>query len=400
MQPLQLGGYSLMQRLGSGGVGAVYRALAPTGEIVAVKVLNAATKDDNEARRRFRREFEVARKLVHPHLVRYLDFGTDGGQPYIAMEYVEGVSLWDHVRRQGPMPEAAVARVAQQIGSALDAAHGKNVMHRDVKPNNVLLTPAGDAKLADFGLVKDLESAGNFTADQAILGTPYFMAPEQFFNARTVDRRADIYGLAATLLFAVTGRVPFKFPGAGLLEKKLTGQFHPPGQVLPNSSPELLGAIALALDPEPTRRPQTAAALARGLGGASEQGTRGTSRHTLPRGIERRSSKRRKCGFEGHHPAAGDQCEYPAQITDISLEGLCMIAARQLAPKSVWTLSFCFGDGSDNWDYQVRVVNVGAWASQQWRHGCRFLVPIDRAELSALVNENKENVWVRISAAA
>src|SRR5439155_15152736 len=130
------------------------------------------------------------RKVVHPHAVRYLDCGVDAGRHYLVMEYVEGVSLWDRVRSQGPLPEAEALRVAGQVGSALDAAHRLNVLHRDVKPNNVMLT-AGGAKLMDFGLVKDLEAGGTLTEELAALGTPFFMAPEQFFHGKKVGRRAD-----------------------------------------------------------------------------------------------------------------------------------------------------------------------------------------------------------------
>src|SRR5439155_1165380 len=160
------------------------------------------------------------------------------------------------------------------IGSALDAAHKLNVLHRDVKPNNVLLTPAGDAKLMDFGLVKDLESGGELTEDHATLGTPFFMAPEQFFNSKKVDHRADIYGLAASLLYALTGKLPFRFRGAGLLEKKLAGQFQPPGETNPNVSPETMRALTAGLHPEPDRRPQTAMSLAQAMRPAAKKNAR------------------------------------------------------------------------------------------------------------------------------
>jgi serine/threonine protein kinase len=400
MQGRQVAGYVLGQPLGNGGVGSVYKALSPSGATVAIKILNAASQDCEQTRRRFLQEFEVARRLVHPHIVRYLDFGTDADLQYIAMEYVEGESLWGRVRRQGPMPEADVVRVAGQIGSALDAAHQMNILHRDVKPNNVLLSPAGDAKLLDFGLVKDLDSPAGLTEDLASLGTPFFMAPEQFFNTKTVDSRADLYGLAATLLYALTGTLPFKFRGAGLLEKKLAKQFHPRGEMVPNVSPGIIQALSTALEPDPDRRPKTGAVLAHALRSATRHGCRPANVPAQPDQTERRSIMRRKCHFEGIGSFEGGRGEYAATIIDISTEGVCLLAECNLTPNTVLDLSFCFCDADDCWDYQIRVVYVGPKDAQPCRHGCRFLQPMDRAELLALLHERKENIQVRITRSA
>ncbi len=398
MQPLPFAGYSLVQRLGRGGVSSVHKALGPSGAVVAIKVLNAAAQDDDEVRRRFQQEFEVARKVAHPHVVRYLQCGTDAGRPYIVMEYVEGLSLWERVRQQGPLPPADAARVAAQIGAALDAGHRRNILHRDVKPNNILITPAGDGKLTDFGLLKDLEAACDLTADHAILGTPFFMAPEQFFDARGVGRPADVYGLAATMAYALTGRVPFKFRGPGLLEKKLAGQFHPPGEPLPNISPEVVRVLAAGLDPEPDRRPPSTEEFARALTAAARARPSAAPPAPAPQAVERRSVLRRKCVFAASGQAATGTTAHPARIIDLSTEGLCLIATCRYAPRSVLRVSFEFNDADDCWDYQVRVVHVAALDGGRWRHGCRFLEPMDRAEFLALVNEKPDNVLVRIAA--
>src|SRR6185369_1471954 len=129
MKQTQLAGYTLQQPLGSGGVGCVYKALSPTGEVVAVKVLHATAQSCALTRQRFRQEFEVAREVVHPHIVRYLDCGDEKGQLFLVMEYLEGVSLWEQVRQHGPMPEAEVVRLGRQVAQALDFSHRLNIVH-------------------------------------------------------------------------------------------------------------------------------------------------------------------------------------------------------------------------------------------------------------------------------
>jgi serine/threonine protein kinase len=400
MHRKKIGNFSVVQLLGCGGVGCVYKALGPAGELVAIKILNSAGQNCKETRERFQREFDVARKLVHPHIVRYLDFGAEGGLQFIVMEYAEGVSLWEHVRSHGPMKEADVVRVAGQIASALDAAHKMNVLHRDVKPNNVLLIPTGKAKLMDFGLAKDLEAAGNLTAVNATLGTPFFMAPEQFYNTKTVDSHADVYGLAATLLYALTGRLPFKFRGVGLLEKKLAGLFHPPGEIIPNVSEGTIQAVVAGLSPEPGQRPETALKLVNAMRAAAKKRSKLGHNPALTDWAEKRAVLRRTCEFEGSGRLPGDACEYAVRITDISTQGLCMLTGRRLPPDSLLGLSFSFSDADDRWDYQIRVVHAANGESQPWRHGCRFVQPMERAELLALLGEDREKVRVRVSSSA
>src|SRR5262249_47233758 len=147
--------------------------------------------------------------LDSPHVVRSLDFGAEGPALYLVMEFVPGPSLWDHIEARGRLPEAEAVPLIAQVGHALDEAHARGLIHRDVKPDNILLTADGQAKLLDFGLVKDVEGGQNLTETRTALGTPYFMAPEQFQDAKKADRRCDVYGLAATLYMAVTGQVPY-----------------------------------------------------------------------------------------------------------------------------------------------------------------------------------------------
>src|SRR5262249_18378059 len=156
---------------GRGAMGTVYRALhAETGQVVAVKVMSSEMADNPVLCCRFEQEFTAANRLCHPHIVRGLDFGIDQGRPYLVMELVIGQSLGKLVRHHGPLAESDAVRLALQLADGLSLAHKQNLIHRDVKPDNILLTDDGQAKLADLGLVKDLEGEA-LTYSGAWVGT-------------------------------------------------------------------------------------------------------------------------------------------------------------------------------------------------------------------------------------
>src|SRR5262249_1895322 len=142
-----------------------------------------------------------------------LDYGDNGDTPYLVMEFVEGESLGQKLEREGRMPEVDSIRIIAQVAQGLHRAHKNGLIHRDVKPDNILVTPDGVAKLADLGLVKEADTDLNLTKTGRGLGTPHFMAPEQFRNAKNADVRCDIYSLGATLYMMVTGELPFKSNG-------------------------------------------------------------------------------------------------------------------------------------------------------------------------------------------
>src|SRR5207302_65049 len=153
-----------------------------TGQVVAVKVL-PAFQAGHRAFDRFARECRILSALNDPHIVRALDFGLEGAYPYLVMEFIEGESLGRRIEREGRLPEAEAIRLIAQIAGALDRAHSRGLVHRNVKPDNILIAADGQAKLTDLGLVKAIETKPNLTRDGAFLGTPNFMAPEQFCDA-------------------------------------------------------------------------------------------------------------------------------------------------------------------------------------------------------------------------
>src|SRR5688572_4257530 len=240
-----VGNYDLEVKIADGGMGSVYRARSRvTGEVVAIKILSPHLASNPVLRRRLEQEYNAARTLDHPNVVRALDFGSEDDIPYLVMEFVEGESLGQRIERCGKLEEAEAVRIIAQVAQGLHKAHKQGMIHRDVKPDNVLLTPAGQAKLTDLGLVKEVDADLNLTRTGRGLGTPHFMSPEQFRNAKKADVRCDIYSLGATLYMMVTGQLPFKSCGpVDAWMKKINNDLAPPRDLVPNISNRMDWAI-------------------------------------------------------------------------------------------------------------------------------------------------------------
>ncbi|MCA8924997.1 MAG: SUMF1/EgtB/PvdO family nonheme iron enzyme, partial [Planctomycetes bacterium] len=210
--PSRLGPYRLLKALGAGGMGAVYEAVhLRTDRKIALKVLRAPPGADTGVQR-FLVEGRAAGRLAHPNLVSVLDLAQDERSElwYMAMELVEGETLYELVDREGPLDDRRAAEVGVALADALSYAHGEKVLHRDVKPHNVMLDKQGTVRLTDFGLAKLLEEPGQaLTQGFTLLGTPGYMPPEQAGMAAPVDARADVYGVGATLYYSLTGKSPF-----------------------------------------------------------------------------------------------------------------------------------------------------------------------------------------------
>jgi serine/threonine protein kinase len=261
---LVVGPYQLLAPLGRGGMGKVYLARdRRTGRPVAVKVLPPAWAREHERLLvRFRREMEISQQVDHPNLARVIDTGVDGEVHYIVMEYVPGQTLSKRVNRGGPLPPDLAARVFAEAADALAHAHERGLVHRDVKPGNLMLTPAGHAKVLDLGLAlrpgEDGEAA-IIGGKGIVVGTMEYIAPEQTRDAAGVDGRADLYGLGATLFYALTGRGPF--PGGTSRDKIMRHRNEEPPRAdeynidVPEGMAELIQRM---LSKDPDDRPQTA----------------------------------------------------------------------------------------------------------------------------------------------
>ena len=200
----------IMELLGRGGMGAVYKARQPgLDRLVALKILPLDSGSDPTFSERFTREAQALAKLNHPNIVGVFDFGQTNGLYYFLMEFVDGVNLRQAMRSGNLKPEEAL-KIVPQICEALQFAHDEGVVHRDIKPENILLDKRGRVKIADFGLAKLLgvTSERGLTGTQQVMGTPHYMAPEQIQGTRDVDHRADIYSLGVTFYEMLTGELP------------------------------------------------------------------------------------------------------------------------------------------------------------------------------------------------
>ncbi len=227
-------GYQLISRLGSGAMATVYKARQlSVNRMVAIKVLPPRYSSDPEYVDRFYREAQAAAKLNHPNIVQAIDVGEAGGFHYFVMEYVEGYSLYEELAKGKVFSEQEALRVILQVARALQHAHARGLIHRDVKPKNIMMTRDGTVKLADMGLARLAadEQAAQAEAGRAF-GTPYYISPEQIRGELNVDFRADIYSLGATLYHLVTGQVPFEGPTpAAVMHKHLKEPLVPPDHI-------------------------------------------------------------------------------------------------------------------------------------------------------------------------
>jgi hypothetical protein len=261
--------YRVLRLLGQGGMGAVYLAEHRVmRRLVALKVIKPMYTADPALVERFRREVHVAAQLQHPNLVTAYDADQAGDAHFLVMEYVAGVSLGQRLKERGPLPVAEACAYARQVALALQHAHERGLVHRDIKPDNLMLTGDGCVKVLDFGLAAlTAEPGANpLTSADALLGTPDYLAPEQAEDARTADTRADVYSLGCTLYHLLAGQIPY--PESTNLRKILAHREKPLPAVRalrPEVSPELEAVLARMLAKRPEDRYQTPGAAAAAL---------------------------------------------------------------------------------------------------------------------------------------
>jgi eukaryotic-like serine/threonine-protein kinase len=264
------GRYRLESKLGSGGMSTVYLARDETLQRwVAVKVMHREMSDQPDQLERFRREARAVAQLSHPNVVAVIDAGEDGGHPYIVFEYVEGETLKQRIDRLGRLPVIESAAYGIEVGRGLAAAHAHRLIHRDVKPQNVLIDPEGRAKVTDFGIARSLESDG-LTKTGRVLGTTDYVAPEQAMG-QAVDARCDVYSLGVLLYEMLTGEVPFQADTlVGVAMKHVNEEMPDVQERCPGISSALAAVIERATAKEPKRRYPEMTALLADLEGALE----------------------------------------------------------------------------------------------------------------------------------
>ncbi len=266
--------YQILERIGIGGMGVVYRGRHLTfNEVCAIKIVNESIAGDANFLQRFQTEAVVTRKLRHPNAVRVDDFDyTEDGRPFIVMELVEGKNIGEILQEQGPLSVPRAIRVATQVARALGVAHKLGVVHRDIKPGNIILTTDEQgqetAKVLDFGIAKLREAAGDanpgMTMTGMVVGTPLYMSPEQFMGKKAageIDGRTDIYSLGVVLYQMVTAQLPFDGDTPySLMLQHIQGTVRPPHELAPELHiPESLSQVILkAIDKSRDLRYQTA----------------------------------------------------------------------------------------------------------------------------------------------
>ncbi|HLE78397.1 MAG TPA: protein kinase [bacterium] len=263
--------YEILQRIGDGGMASVFtaRRLAD-GQIIALKILREQYAADAEFVERFEREARAVSALAHPHMVRLIDSGRDGSVHFIAMEYIPGVNLKQLIRRHGPVPVADAVAIAAQVCEVLGYAHAHGVIHRDIKPQNILLTDDGGVKVTDFGIAR-ATSAATITQTGTVLGSVQYLSPEQASGAE-VGTAADIYGLGVVLYEMVTGRLPFDGDSAvAIAIKHIHEEPVPPQQLAPSVPDRVNGIILKALAKSPQGRYASAEEMREDLTGANDR---------------------------------------------------------------------------------------------------------------------------------
>ncbi len=271
------GRYEIGGIVGRGGMGVVYRAVdRQLDEVVALKVLRPeGLASDPTLLDRFKQEIRLARRITHRNVLRTHDFGETDGVPYISMEYVEGVTLKELISRKGALPVGVSLRIAKQICQGLEAAHQQGVVHRDIKPQNMLILPeTGEVKIMDFGIarVTTVDGVSGLTTAGSVLGTPDYMPPEQA-QGKAADFRSDLYSVGVVLFEMFTGRLPFpaKTPLAVIMGH-IQGPVPKPRGLNPALAPEIEALVLRCLEKLPAKRYTRAEELLAALTAASDRG--------------------------------------------------------------------------------------------------------------------------------
>src|SRR4051794_23486551 len=267
------GRYRAVKRLGSGGMAEVWCAEDEVlGRRVALKLLGGRFAEDPEFRERFRREAQAAAGLAHPNIVGIFDRSEWEGTPYIAMELVDGHTLKELVTERGPLPPSIAVNFVEQVLNALAYAHRRGIVHRDIKPQNVIIDAEGTAKVADFGIARAVNS--DMTQTGAMVGTVQYFSPEQA-QGLPVDQRSDLYSTGVVLYELLTGQLPFEGEApVSIALKHVNERPVPPGQLRPGLPPALEAVVLRAMEKDPALRYQSAEEFIAALEAAMRAPTR------------------------------------------------------------------------------------------------------------------------------
>ncbi len=266
-----IGPYRILEQLGQGGMATVYKAYhASLDRYVALKVLHPAFKEDSNFLGRFEREAKLVARLEHPNIVPVYDYAEHEGQPYLVMKYIEGETLKSRLKK-GPLETREILDITRSVGNALTYAHKKGILHRDVKPSNVLLTPEGGIYLADFGLARLAAASDSTLSAEILIGTPQYISPEQASGVKDLDGRTDVYCLGVMLYEMTVGRVPFNADTPyAIVFDHIYKPLPLPRKIKPSLSKELEKVLLKALAKDRNDRYPDAASLVKAFDAAMQ----------------------------------------------------------------------------------------------------------------------------------
>jgi serine/threonine protein kinase len=404
--PQTIGNYHIVAKLADGAMGSVFKGHDPaTGQTVAIKVAAVALARDPVLLKRFEQEFRSMSVLRHPNIVRALDFGWKDARPYMVMELVDGEDMWARIERMGRLAEGEAVGTIVQVARGLHEAHKHGIIHRDIKPDNILLTANGQAKLADLGLSKDLEADAELTRPDRGLGTPNFIAPEQFADAKNSGVRCDIYALGATLYMALTGRLPFEGNDlATILKKKLANDLASPRSLVPALSERVDWAVRRAVMADPDRRhascPEFIAAV---TGECAEPRNAAIGKRSSPAGRagkrekkpvqNRRASVRYDCAMATsctinlslHADDTEWQTHWDAHVINLSVTGIGLVVSRRFEPGSILAVDLMSNDGHLKRPLKIQVVHVEPAEGRGWYIGGTLTEKLTKDEVRRLL---------------
>jgi serine/threonine protein kinase len=398
------GEFELLEKVGQGGMSSVYKARDMRSDaIVAIKIASRLVINDRHLSRRFELEYDIAHGLDHPHLVKVISNGKQEKVPYLVMEYVDGQSLSQHLQGRERLTENDALAIFMPIAEAVSYLHSKHIIHRDIKPANILMNSKGVPKLADLGLVKNLESLSRLTRSNIGLGTMQFVSPEQFDDARSADFRSDIYSLGATLYLMLTGEYPFgKGTTLNIVNRKLKNRFDPPIEKLPQLRPCVDVAIRRSLQAERETRPASISEFVAMLAGDGKMPFIESSNivpASAPKSVtlhkggkERRRRERYAVELEATcRPIINPTGKrWPAWIVDVSATGLCLRAQRRFEFGSVLEILFTLRADSNTVNSVASVRWAMATEDKSWLLGCEFVKAISDDELNAICAEGMD----------
>ena len=398
---MKIGSYQLLKRIGKGGMGDVYKGRHQEDpDTLAIKILKLDEDSDPLSLIRFEKEFKAANHLNHPNIVRAIDFGIEGNLAYLVMEYIDGCNLNQIVLEQGRLWQLKATELFLHLAEGVGHAHEHQLVHRDIKPGNIMVTQSGKAMLTDFGLVKDLETEENITRSRMCLGTLHFMAPEQYENAKRATPACDIYSLGASLYYAVTAEVPFLSNSGHLatLNNKLKHKVVHPKHVVPNMSTRLARLILQSLNPNPEERPKSCQAFSTELRAIREMllkkkdETNSVVMNVVRKpekavDRERRLAERFLTERQAHCAIVPElKIRWETTIRDISASGIRLHLKRRFEPGTLLSLHVLNNNGQDTTSFWISVCRAAPLTDGRWELGCTFDSPLEECVLEDLLD--------------